>query len=70
MRLCAYGGKVFEARVEGERHHCHETILHYVQTALDDIQWRIDRHDFNEMIATNKDFLMGTRTASTDVRED
>ena len=36
MRLCAYWCEIFEARVEGERHHCHETILQYVQTAPDD----------------------------------
>ena len=28
--------KVFEARVEGERHHYHETILRYVQKAPDE----------------------------------
>ena len=45
MRPCAYRSEIFEARAEGERHHCHETILGYVQKALDDIQWEIDRHD-------------------------
>ena len=32
-RLSQYWIKIFEARVEGERHHCHETILGYVQKA-------------------------------------
>ena len=32
-----FGEKIFEARVEGERHHYHETILRYVQEAPDDI---------------------------------
>ena len=35
-RLCDYWEKVFEARVEGERHHCHETILRNVQKAPDE----------------------------------
>ena len=37
-RLCEYWCKIFEARVEGERHHVHETILRYVQKAPDDIR--------------------------------
>ena len=52
MRLCAYWCKIFEARAEGERHHCHETILRYVHKAPDDIQWKIDRHEFDEMMVT------------------
>ena len=28
--------KILDARVEVERHHCHETILGYVQKAPDD----------------------------------
>ena len=36
MRLRAYWGKIFEARAEGDQHHCHETILQNVQTAPDD----------------------------------
>ena len=55
MRLCACWGRIFEARVEGERHHCHETILQHVQTALDDIQWQIDRHELHEMMATKEE---------------
>ena len=48
MRLCAYWSKIFEARTEGERHHCHETILEYVQKSLGDVQWEIYRHEFDE----------------------
>ena len=54
MRLCDYWCKIFETRVEGAQHHCHETILKYVQTALDDIQWQIDRFEFDEKNATEK----------------
>ena len=35
-RPCEHWGKIFEARVEGEWHRCHETILGYVQKAPDD----------------------------------
>ena len=59
MRLCACWGKIFEARAEGERHRCHETILRYVQKAPDDIQWEIDRHAFDEMMATKKESSPG-----------
>ena len=50
---------IFEARVEGEQHHCHETSLQYVQTAPDDIQWQMDRHEFDEVIATTKESSPG-----------
>ena len=59
MRLCAYRGKIFEARVDGEQHPCHEVILQYVQTAPDYIQWQIDRHEFDEMTATKKESASG-----------
>ena len=36
MRQCIHWEKIFEARAEGERHLSHETILDYVQRALDD----------------------------------
>ena len=52
-------GKIFEARAEGERHHCHKTILGYVQKAADDIQWEIDRHEFDEIMATKKESAPG-----------
>ena len=32
-RPSEYWGKIFDARVEGERHHCQETILRHVRTA-------------------------------------
>ena len=53
--LCAFWSKVFEARAEGERHHRHETILGYVQKAPDDIQLEIDRHEFDETMASKKE---------------
>ena len=37
-RLCEHWGTIFEARIESERHHCHETMLRYVQKAPDDIR--------------------------------
>ena len=54
MRLCTYWGKIFESRTEDERHHAHETILEYVQKAPKDIQWAIDKREFDEKIATNE----------------
>ena len=51
-------GTIFEARIEGERHHCHETIFRYVQKALDDIRWEIDRNEY-ELMATKKDSAPG-----------
>ena len=54
IRLCTCWGKVSEARVDGERHHCHEIILRYVQAAPDEIQWQTDRQKFDEMMATKK----------------
>ena len=51
--------KIFEARVEGEQHPCHETILQYVQTAPDDVRWQMDRHEFDEMIATKTESAPG-----------
>ena len=49
----------FEARVEGERHHCHETILRYIQKAPDDIPWEIDRNELHELMATKKESAPG-----------
>ena len=54
MRLCTCWSQISEARAEGERHHCHETILGYVQKAPDDIQWEIDTIEFDELMATKK----------------
>ena len=49
-----YWEKIFEARVEGERHHYHETILRYVQAAPEDIQRQIDRQEIDAMMATKR----------------
>ena len=54
LRLRTCWGKIFEARAEGERHHCHETILQYVQKAPDDTQRETD-----EMMATKKESAPG-----------
>ena len=51
-RRCTNWCRGFESRTEDERHHAHETILEYVQKAPEDIQWKIDKQDFDEMIAT------------------
>ena len=34
--------------------HCHETILENVQKAPDEIQWQIDKQEFDEILATKK----------------
>ena len=59
MRLCTFWCKVFESRSEGERHHSHETLLEYVQKAPEDIQWVIDKREFDEIIATKKESAPG-----------
>ena len=46
--------RFLRARVEGERHHCHETILRNVQKAPGDIFWEIDRKEFDKLMATKK----------------
>ena len=55
------------------RHHCHETILGYVQKAPDGIRWEIDKNEFGELMATKKRILlpapMGFHTAFTGVQE-
>ena len=56
-RLCEYRSTIFDGRIEVERHHCHETILRYVQKAPDDIRWKIDRNEFDELMATKKNPL-------------
>ena len=38
--------------LKSERHHCHETILRYVQKGPDDIRWESDRNDFDELMTT------------------
>ena len=41
------------------RHHQYEHILRYVQKALGDIRWTIDRTEFDELIALKKDSAPG-----------
>ena len=43
---CEYWRTIFQARVEGPRHHQHEDILRYVQQALHDISWTLDQAEF------------------------
>ena len=71
-RLCEYWCTIFQARVEGERHHCLETILSYVQRAPDSICREIDRNEFDELLAIKKESAPGPdgfHTPSTDVPE-
>ena len=58
-RLCEYWGSIFQARVEGPRHHQYENILRYVQKAHDDIRWTIYRAEFDELAALKKDSAPG-----------
>ena len=55
-RFCEYWRTIFQARVEGPRHHQHEDILRYVQQALDDIRWTIDHAEFDDLLAFKKRF--------------
>ena len=41
----------FQARNEDAKHHHYDTFLRYVQKALDDIRWEIDRNEFDELMA-------------------
>ena len=58
-RLCECWCTIFQARVEGERHHCLETILSYVQRVPDSICWEIDRNEFDELLAIKKESAPG-----------
>ena len=58
-RLCAYWGRIFEARVNDERHNEYETILDYVQKAPEDIQWIKVKQELDEMLATEKESAPG-----------
>ena len=49
-RLCEYWGTIFQARVEGPRHHQHEEILRLVQQVPDDISWTIDQAEFDDLL--------------------
>ena len=44
-------GSIFQACIEGPRHHQYENIFRYVQKAPDDIRWTIDRTEFDELIS-------------------
>ena len=44
------GEPFFQARVEGPRHHQHEGILRYVQQALEDIRWTIDKTECDDSL--------------------
>ena len=52
--VCDCLSSIFQARVVGERHHLHEIILRYVQKALDDTSWGIDRDGFDELVTSQK----------------
>ena len=58
-RLCEYRSTIFQARIEGERHHCHETILRYVQKAPDDTRWEIDKNEFDKLMAAKEESAPG-----------
>ena len=58
-KLCEYWGSIFQARVEGPKHHQFENILRHVQKAADGIRWVIDRTEFDELIALKKDSAPG-----------
>ena len=53
-KLCDCWGTIFQARVEGPRHHQFEDILRFVQKAPDDFRWTVDKTDFGELIAMKK----------------
>ena len=54
-RLCKYWSTIFQARVEGQRHHHYVNILRYVQEAPHDIRWEIDRNEFDELMAVENE---------------
>ena len=58
-RLCEYWGTIFQARGEGPRHGQHKEVLRYVQKALADFSWTIDRAEFDELVALKKDSAPG-----------
>ena len=58
-RLCEYWRTIFQARVEGPRHHQYEDILRFVQKTPDDNRWTIDKTEFDELIAMKKDSAPG-----------
>ena len=58
-RLCEYWETIFQARVEGPKHHQHEDILRYVQQAHDDFRCTIDKTEFADLLALKKDSAPG-----------
>ena len=65
-KLCEYWRTIFQARQEGPRHFQHEEILRFFQQAPDDINWTIDRAEFDDLLASKKDSVLDP-TVSTDV---
>ena len=59
-RLCEYCDFIFQARNEGERDHLYETILRCVQKVPDDIRGDIDRNEFDELMASQKESALGS----------
>ena len=57
-RLRKFWGTIFQARVEGPRHHQHD-ILRFVQKAPDDICGTIDTIEFDDLVALKKDSAPG-----------
>ena len=58
-RLCEYWGTIFQARQEGPRHFQHEEILRFVRQAPDDINWTMDRAEFDDLLASKEDSAPG-----------
>ena len=58
-RLCEYQRAIFQACLEGQRHHHLENVLRCVQKAPDDTRWEIDRNEFDELTATKKESALG-----------
>ena len=54
-----YWRTIFQARVEGPRHHQYEDILRYVQQAPDDNCRTIDQAEFDDLLALKKDSSPG-----------
>ena len=58
-RLCEYWGTIFQTRQDSPRHFQHEDILRFVQQAPDDINWALDRAEFDDLLASKKDSAPG-----------
>ena len=52
--LCTHFGRIFESRINDERHLAYETFLDFVHKAPEDIEWTIDEQEFYEMLATKR----------------